>query len=227
MSPRAAMVFAAGKGTRMGELTKDRPKPMVHVAGQPLIDHALALTDGLADPVVVNTHYLAGSLTTHLAGRTVTTLHEPDLLETGGGLRNALPILGTNPVFTLNSDAVWTGANPLLTLTNAWDPDQMDALLLLVPADRATGHAKGGDFAMDGAGRLSRGGDLVYTGAQITKTGGLAAIPEAAFSLNRLWDEMQPKGRLFGVLHTGGWCDVGTPEGITLAEQMLQGATHV
>ena len=218
MTPRAVMVFAAGRGTRMGALTADRPKPLIPVAGRALIDHALALTQGMA-PVVVNTHHHAGQMAAHLAGR-VQLSHEPELLETGGGLRAALPRLGPGPVFTLNSDAVWTGPNPLQTLRNAWAPG-MGALLLLVPRARATGRRGAGDFAMDPDGRLRRGGDLVYTGAQILWPDGLAAVPERAFSVNRLWDAMAAEGRLFGVLHPGGWADVGHPGGIAAAEAML------
>ncbi|SIO20239.1 nucleotidyltransferase family protein [Vannielia litorea] len=224
--PDAAMVFAAGFGTRMRPLTNDRPKPLVEVAGKPLLDHALALTGGLSR-VVVNSHYLGEQIAAHLAGRPVHVIHEPRILDTGGGLRNALPQLGPGPVITLNSDAVWTGSNPLDTLRAAWDPASMDALLLLIPVANARGYAGTGDFSRDTAGRLSRGPGYVYSGAQIIKPDGLAAIPEAAFSLNLLWNRMQPQGRLFGVIHGGGWCDVGHPDGIAEAESLLAEAPGV
>ncbi len=228
-APDAVMIFAAGFGTRMGALTADRPKPLIPVAGRALIDHALALADdaGIARKVV-NLHCHADMLAAHLTGRTDVALsrEEPELLDTGGGLRQALALLGAGPVFTLNSDAVWTGPNPLQTLAADWG-DGMGGLLLLIPADRARGRMGGGDFAMDAEGRLTRGGPLVYTGAQIIDPAGLAAIPDAAFSLNRLWDALIAEGRLFGALHPGGGCDVGTPPGIAEAEAMLAEAPHV
>ncbi|MCR9149800.1 MAG: nucleotidyltransferase family protein [Rhodobacteraceae bacterium] len=221
------MIFAAGLGTRMGALTADRPKPLIAVAGKPLIDHALALADGAGlDRPVINLHYRGGMLRAHLAGRDIRFSEESDmLLDTGGGLRAALPLLPPGPVLTLNSDAVWTGANPLSALIAAFDPARMDALLALVPCDRAAGHAGAGDFALSGDGRLSRGGAFVYTGAQIVDPAGLAEIPDRVFSLNRLWDRAAARGRLFGLVHPGGWADVGRPEGIAAAEAMLEAAT--
>ncbi|MBN2906053.1 MAG: nucleotidyltransferase family protein [Rhodobacteraceae bacterium] len=226
MHPQALMIFAAGFGTRMGALTAQKPKPLIPVAGRPLIDHALDLAQaaGVAR-IVVNTHYLADQMSDHLSGRPdVQISHEaPEILETGGGLRRAVPMLGTGAVFTLNSDAIWTGPNPLSHLARAWDPARMDGLLLLIARDRARGHMGAGDFIMDADGRLARGGGAVYSGAQILRTEMLADIPEDAFSVNRLWDRMLAEGRLYGVLHPGGWCDVGHPEGLALAEDMLAG----
>jgi MurNAc alpha-1-phosphate uridylyltransferase len=224
------MVFAAGFGTRMGALTAARPKPLIEVAGRALLDHALALAEGqdLAR-IVVNAHYHAGQVEAHLAGRAdvSVSVELPDILDTGGGLRAALPLLGEGPVFTLNSDAVWTGPNPLATLRAAWDPARMDALLLLLPRERAAGHVGPGDFVPAQGGALSRGAGLVYTGAQIVNPDRLAAIPERVFSLNRLWDALIPEGRLHGVIHPGGWCDVGRPGSIPLAEAMLAEAGDV
>lgn len=223
---RPLMVFAAGLGTRMGPLTADRPKPLIEVAGRALIDHALALAEAAgAAPVVVNTHYRAAQLAAHLAGRPVALSHEPELLDTGGGLRAALPQLGAGPLLTLNADAVWTGPNPLETLCAAWRPG-MGALLLLLPLGQARGRISGGDFHMDGNGRLGRGGDLVYVGAQMLDPAPLADIPERVFSLNRLWDAVAARGGLHGVLHPGGWCDVGHPRGIAEAEAMLAQAAR-
>ena len=213
------MLFAAGLGTRMGVLTADRPKPMIPVAGRPLIDHALDIARGAGvTHIVANTHYLANRL---VLPADVAVSHEPELLETGGGLRAALPLLGSDPVMTLNTDAVWTGANPLTQLLAAWDPDRMDALLLLLPAAQATGYKGAGDFTAGPV--LRRGGDHAYLGAQILKTEGLADISEATFSLNLLWDRMIANGRLHGITHQGGWCDVGRPESIPLAEALIRG----
>lgn len=222
------MVFAAGFGTRMGRLTADRPKPLIPVAGRALIDHALALAEGQGLRIVVNAHYRAGQIEAHLADRDVTVLTEtPEILDTGGGLRAALPALGQGPVFTLNSDAVWTGPNPLSTLRAAWDPARMDALLLLLPPERARGHKGAGDFRRDPDGALTRGPGLVYSGAQIVNPARLAQIPDRVFSLNRLWDILAAEGRLHGALHDGGWCDVGQPDSIALAENLLRENGHV
>lgn len=223
------MIFAAGFGTRMGALTETRPKPLIEVAGKPLIEHALRIVDSAGiDTVVANLHYLPEALSNYLAPKGVALSLEPDeILETGGGLRQAMTLLGDGPVFTLNSDAVWTGTNPLLQLANAWNPAEMDALLLLLPPDRATGHTGDGDFVADEFGRLTRGPGLVYSGAQIIKTEGLNEIQETSFSLNALWNRMLSEGRLFGIVHSGGWCDVGRPEGIALAESLLQSAGDV
>ena len=229
--PLPLMVFAAGFGTRMGELTADRPKPLIEVAGRPLIDHALHLAEQVgASPIVVNTHYLADQIAGHLARRQVSLSHEPDrVLETGGGLRKALPLLGQDPVMTLNSDAIWTGLNPLAQLMARWDGARMDALLLLLPAQAATAYSGTGDFLLDEHGRLIRAkgaAGLVYLGAQILRTEALHTIDREVFSLNLLWDQMIENGRAFGLVHQGGWCDVGRPEGIAEAEALLK-APHV
>lgn len=220
--PDTLMLFAAGKGTRMAPLTDTTPKPMIPVAGRPLLDHALALARaGGARRIVVNTHHLGDQIAAHLAGSDVAISDERDaLLETGGGLKKALPLIGDSPVLTLNPDVVWAGPNPVAALRAAWRGD-MDALLMLVPADRAEGRIGGGDFALDAEGRITRGGRFVYTGAQIIRTDGLAAIPDAVFSLNLLWDRMIADGRAFGIVHAGRWCDVGRPDCIALAEALL------
>lgn len=225
-TPKSVMMFAAGFGTRMRHLTQDQPKPMVNVAGRPLIDHALDLASAIApDRIVANLHYKPEPLLTHLKGRNVqTTVEDPDILETGGGLRNALPLLGKGPVFTMNTDAIWAGPNPLAMLQDAWNPDIMDALLIGIPTAQAVGHSGTGDFVMDQDGRLTRGPGVIYGGVQIIKTDFLETIPDRAFSLNLLWDKMLTMGRMYGVRYTGKWCDVGHPEGITLAENMLRDA---
>ncbi len=222
-SPEALMLFAAGFGTRMGALTKNAPKPLIEVAGKPLIDHALEHVEAHGDlRVVANLHYRADQMEAHLAPKGVMlSREEPDILETGGGLRAALPLLRSNPVFTMNSDAIWAGPNPLTLLQNAWDPQRMDALLMCILTDRVLGHAGPGDFTADKDGRITRGPGLVYGGAQILKTDGLRAFQEKAFSLNWLWDRIQDQGRLFALEYPGRWCDVGTPEGIALAESLL------
>jgi MurNAc alpha-1-phosphate uridylyltransferase len=218
------MLFAAGFGTRMGALTSQRPKPMVDVAGRPLIDHALEQVRGHGVPTVVaNLHYKPQPLIDHLDGSGVLLSHEtPDILDTGGGLRAALPLLGDGPVFTMNTDAVWKGPNPLAQLAGAWEPAQMDALLLCLPRDNAVGHTGEGDFMIDAQGRAARGPGHVYSGLQILKTDLLHEMSEQVFSLNPLWNRMIDAGRLFATPYPGKWCDVGHPEGIALAEEMLE-----
>ncbi len=219
----AVMLFAAGFGTRMKHLTADRPKPMVQVAGRPLIDHSLALAQAVAPPVIVaNLHYKPDMLRDHLAPCGVqTVLEAPDILDTGGGLRNALPLLGAGPVITMNTDAVWHGPNPLDLLIKAWDPARMDALLMAVDPARAQEHAGAGDFEMEEGGRLSRGAGFIYGGVQILKTDLLAEVAEEAFSLNVIWNMMLARGRLHGLSYPGHWCDVGHPGGIAAAERLM------
>lgn len=220
------MLFAAGFGTRMGALTAQTPKPLLEVAGKPLIDHTLDLTQdqGFAT-IVANLHYLPERLETHLSKRNVTCIfEEPDILETGGGLKNALPHLGNGPIVTSNTDAIWLGPNPFDMILNAWDADRMDALLLCVPLQNCHGHSGAGDFVMASDGRLTRQpGGHVYGGIQILKTELLHGIEEKAFSLNLLWNQMLSKQRLFGLSYPGQWCDVGRPDGIDLAETLLRG----
>ena len=199
--PTSVMVYAAGFGTRMKALTRHIPKPMIPVAGRPLIDHTLDLARAVRpDRIVVNT------------------------LDTGGGLRHALPLLGEGPVYTSNSDAIWAGPNPFEMQRAAWDPLRMDGLMLCVPLARAVGRQGGGDFSADDMGRISWSGDLVWGGVQIIKTHGVQNINEAAFSTRLLWNPMIEAGRLVALEYPGHWCDVGHPEGIALAERMLAGA---
>ena len=223
-TPKALMLFAAGFGTRMGALTAERPKPMIDVAGKPLIDHALEQVRGHGVPrVVANLHYKPQPLIDHLDGSGVLLSHEtPEILDTGGGLRAALPLLGDGPVFTMNTDAVWKGPNPLDQLAKAWAPERMDALLLCLPRENAVGHKGAGDFVIDADGHAARGPGHVYSGLQILKTDLLHEIEEEVFSLNLLWNRMLDAGRLFATPYPGKWCDVGHPKGIALAEEMLE-----
>ncbi len=221
------MLFGAGFGTRMAPLTVDIPKPLVEVAGIPLIDHALAVANAAQiHRRVVNLHYRGDQLERHLAGRGVAFSWEREqILETGGGLRAALPLLGEGPVLTLNTDAIWVGENPLTQLMDAWDDVRMDALLLLLPASRALGHSGKSDFLLTENGNLHRhngAGGNIYIGAQIVRPDLLSTISERAFSLNKLWDLMIARNRAYGLIHSGGWCDVGQPSSIAMAESMLR-----
>jgi N-acetyl-alpha-D-muramate 1-phosphate uridylyltransferase len=234
--PDTAMILAAGLGTRMQPLTDTCPKPLLPLRGRPMID--LALDHATAAGVrraVVNLHYLGGMIRDHLAGRDAPEIlfskEQPEILDTGGGIAQALPLLGTAPFYTINSDAVWVGPNPLSALAAAWEPARMDALLLLVPRERARGYTRPGDFFLPGEGgapaRRGKAGTapLVYTGAQIIAPEAFADAPGGAFSQNLIWDELLARGRLAAVTYPGGWVDVGTPAGLAEAEAALRGET--
>ena len=219
---RPVMLFAAGFGTRMGALTQDRPKPLIEVAGLPLIDHAMALvTEAAPERVVVNAHYKAEQIVDHFADTEVQVLVEaPAILDTGGGLKAALPSLQSETVITMNTDAVWKGPNPLSLLEAAWTND-MQALLLCVPTSHAIGHTGPGDFDLDENGRASWGRETVYSGVQILRTGLVSDTPESVFSLKAIWEQLAAKDMLHGIRYPGTWCDVGHSDGIVLAERLL------
>ncbi len=217
------MIFAAGFGTRMRPLTDTMPKPLIQVAGRRLIDHAVApAIEAKLSPIIVNAHYRADQINDAFSGTDITVIDEqPEVLETGGGLKNAAPHFSENSVATMNSDAVWRGPNPFEPLLAEWDPDRMDALLLCVPMERALGRDGRSDFALRDDGQLIRGDGWVYTGAQIINMDRVQNHPERIFSLNEVWNTAAKDGRLFGVEYSGTWCDVGQPSSIALAEGML------
>jgi len=222
--PFALMIFAAGFGTRMGALTAVRPKPMLEIAGRRMIDRAIDIGESAGcAPIVANTHYLADVMMPALAARGVAISHEtPAILDTGGGLKAALPHLGSGRVATLNPDVAWSGPNPIRFLMDRSWPEGAGALLLVVPEDRALARAAPGDFALAPDGRLSREGPFVYTGAQIIDAAAVRAIPDDVFSLNRVWTSLAAEGRLFGAVYPGRWCDAGHPEGLRAADDLLQ-----
>ncbi|MEL7097420.1 MAG: nucleotidyltransferase family protein [Pseudomonadota bacterium] len=224
-TPDAVMIYAAGFGTRMRPLTDHMPKPLIEVAGKPLIEHALELVrDVKPARVAVNLHYRAAQLAAYLEGSEVTPLIEtPDILDMGGGLRAAADVLGTAPVWTINPDVLWRGPNPLRVAANAWQPERMDALLVCVPMAQTRARAGAGDFTIAADGQLRQGPDCVYGGVQIIKMDRLLKEPVGPFPIQPLWAEMAAAGRLHGTLYPGTWCDVGTPDGIAVAEEMLQG----
>ncbi len=225
-----AMVMAAGLGKRMRPLTAATPKPLVRVAGQPLIDHTLQhLAKAGVRDVVVNVHYLADALEGHVAaapfGMTYSISDERErLLETGGGLVKALPSIASDPFYCVNSDNIWVdGPSPALTqLAQDWDGRRMDALLLLVPHARAHHHGGSGDFHLDGSGRVSRRMErkvapFIFTGIQLMAKSLIQGDDGAAgeaFSTNRFWDAAIESGRLFGSMFDGEWFDIGTPAAI-------------
>jgi MurNAc alpha-1-phosphate uridylyltransferase len=222
-TPFPVLIFAAGFGRRMGALTKDKPKPLVPVKGRALIDYTVDIArESGAQTILVNLHYKHQMLADHLRDAPVQTrLELPDILETGGGLKAALPQLGAGPVVTINSDAIWQGENPIAALRAHWQPERMQALLLCIERTRAHGHSGAGDFSLAENGCLQRGGNLVYTGVQIIKTEGLMAIEQRAFSLNLLWAQMIERQGVYGAVYRGNWCDVGHPEGLACAQNML------
>lgn len=228
-----AMVLAAGLGTRMRGLTADRPKPMVMLAGRPMIDHVLdRLVAAGIRRVVVNVHYRADVLESHLAGRSAPEILISDerhaLLETGGGVLRALPVLGPDPFLVHNSDAVWVEGpiSNIARLIAAWDDARMDALMLLAPTTSSLGYDGSGDFAMAHDGRLRFRTErevvpFVFAGVSIAHPRMFDGLEPSAFSLSRLWRKAAAAGRLYGIRHDGLWMHVGTPEALTEAEEVF------
>ncbi|MEM7688376.1 MAG: nucleotidyltransferase family protein [Pseudomonadota bacterium] len=227
------MVMAAGMGKRMRPLTASTPKPMVRVAGKPLIDHALdRLSEAGVAKAVVNVHYLADALEAHVLERAVPKVtisdERDELLETGGGLIKAQDIL-PDPCFCLNADNIWLDGprNAFADLSARWDAEVMDALLLVVPHARAENFNGPGDFHMDPCGRLTRRqsgriAPFIYTGIQLISKRLLRDAPEGKFSTNILWTRAIEEGRLFGLSFTGMWYEVGTPQAIAPTEEALR-----
>jgi MurNAc alpha-1-phosphate uridylyltransferase len=228
------MVLAAGLGRRMRPLTATRPKPLVEVAGRTLLDRALGtLKAGGVTRAVVNVHYMADRLEAHLAARpdsmAITISDERgQLLETGGGIARALPLIAGDPFLAINADNIWIdGPIPAVRLlTDRWDDGAMDALLLTVPLARAHCHPGRGDFHMDPMGRLSRRrqgriAPFVFTGLQLLAKRLFEGVAVEPFSMNRLWDRAAAEGRLFGVSHQGLWFDVGTAAAVRETEGLL------
>ena len=235
--PHTAMVMAAGLGKRMRPLTATRPKPLVEVAGKALLDHVLErLRASGVKKVIVNVHYLADALEAHLKSRDhgleiVVSDERSLLLETGGGLVKAAPMIDSDPFIAINSDNLWVDgpADALKLLASHWDDEKMDALLLLVPLARAENHTGMGDFHMDRNGRLRRRershvAPFVFTGVQMVSKRLLRDAPEGPFSTNILWNRAIEEGRCFGAVHHGLWFDVGTPKAIQMTEAALQHA---
>lgn len=228
-----AMVMAAGLGKRMRPLTATQPKPLVRVAGKPLVDHALdRLAECGVERAVVNVHYLADALEAHVRERVSPQIIISDerdaLLETGGGLIKAQEHL-PDPFFCLNADNIWLEGprNAFADLSARWNPDEMDALLLVVSHARAENFSGPGDFHMDTRGKLSRRrpgqiAPFIYTGIQLVSHRLLRDAPEGRFSTNILWNRAIEEGRLFGVSFTGLWFEVGTPQAIAPTEDALK-----
>ena len=233
--PETAMVMAAGLGKRMRPLTATRPKPLVEVAGKPLIDHVFdRLRSAGVRRAVVNVHYLADALEAHLRARVkdievVISDERGQLLETGGGLVKARPLLGDEPILVINADSLWIDGptDAIRALAAAWDGERMDALLLMVPYARAHGYRAQGDFHLDALGRITgrrkrgRVAPFVYVGVQMIHPRIIADAPEGPFSTNLFWQRAIEAGRAWGLVHQGLWFEVGEPAAIGEAEAIL------
>ena len=228
-----AFVLAAGLGMRMRPITESIPKPLVPVAGDTMLDHALnALERSSVSKAVVNVHYLADQIERHVALRKnleITISDErTELLDSGGGIKNGIEHFSQDGMFILNSDSFWVeGARPnLVRMRDMWNPETMDMLLLLAPMTQAVGFDGRGDFFMDSEGLLTRRGEaetapFVYSGAIAARTDLFRQVKEKKFSLNRLFDEAIEKDRLYGIRLEGLWLHVGTPEAIGEAEDAI------
>ena len=225
------MILAAGRGERMRPLTDSTPKPLIPVAGSSMLDRAMErLAVHGVHNIVVNVHHLGEQIAAHLDGR-AQIMREGRLLETGGSVKNALPLLGDGPYFILNGDGLWRdGAMPMLSRMEAlWDPARMDALLLLHPILTAIGReAKDrGDYFLDADGRARHRGTAdsapyLFASVSVCDARLLRDSPDGPFSLLKLWNRAEATGRLFGLVHDGQWFHVGTPHALAEAERVLR-----
>jgi N-acetyl-alpha-D-muramate 1-phosphate uridylyltransferase len=233
---RTAMVLAAGYGERMRPLTDKMPKPLVPLAGRALIDHVLdRLAAAGVETAVVNVHYMPEQIEDHVKARanrapkTIVSDERGLLLDTGGGTKKALSLLGSGPFFVHNSDSVWSeGVRPALpNMLRMWEPQHMDCLLLLAPLSTSIGYNARGDFDMGPDGRLSRRGErqvvpFAFAGVSLCTASLFENAPEGPFSLNVLWDRALAKKRLYGVRLDGRWMHVGTPDALKEAEASFE-----
>jgi MurNAc alpha-1-phosphate uridylyltransferase len=233
VKPQKAMVLAAGLGLRMRPLTETKPKPLVSVAGRPLLDHVLdRLADAGVSQAVVNVHYLPDQIIAHTATRerprVIISDERHEVLGTGGGVVRALPLLGPEPFFHVNSDTMWIEGvrSNLARLADAFDPERMDILLLMAPTASSIGYSGQGDYAMlaDGSLRKRREHQVVpfvYAGAAIISPAIFDGAPRGEFSLTKMFDKANEQDRLFGLRLDGVWMHVGTPDAVTAAEEAL------
>jgi MurNAc alpha-1-phosphate uridylyltransferase len=226
-----AMILAAGRGERMRPLTDTTSKPMIPVAGRTMLDRSMdrLITHGVRT-VVVNVHHFGEQIATHLDGR-ARIVREERLLETGGSVKNALPLLGDGPYFILNGDGLWRdGPQPMLSrMEAAWDPTRMDALLLLHPIAKAIGReAKDrGDYFLEADGRARHRGSepsapYMFASVSVCDARLFRDSPAGPFSLLKLWSRAEAAGRLHGVVHDGDWFHVGTLQALAKAEALLK-----
>ncbi len=222
------MIFAAGFGTRLGDLVTEKPKPLINIGDTTLLDHSLVIAKqaGVKN-VVVNAHYLSHKIVEHLTcyANTQVIVEEPDILDTGGGLLNALPLLGGKPLFTMNADNYWFGRNPLQVLAKCWGRKNMDALLMLGTLKNTHGFQGKGDFVIDSNGNITRRKNqdtgLVYLGAQIINPSVIGTQFGRAFSLNLIWDNLIHNKRIKGLIYDGQWAVIDTPYGLETIRKIL------
>ncbi|WP_395022304.1 nucleotidyltransferase family protein [Dongia sp.] len=230
--PKSAMVMAAGYGTRLRPLTDTVPKAMVKVLGRPMLDVVLdRLAAAGVERAVINLHHLGAVIREHLKNRKdieIVYSEEKEILETGGGTKKALPLLGDDPFFVVNAKIIWLNGreDALHRLAKAWDPERMDSLLLLQPTVTAIGYDGPGDFLMDQEGKLKRRPEwevapFLYSGVNITHPRLFEASPDGAYSVNLLWNRAIEQGRLHGIRHDGEWYHVSTPQHLREVEREL------
>ncbi len=227
---KSAMILAAGRGLRMQPLTNKLPKPLVVVAGKTLLARTFDHLNKLQiSKIVVNCHYLAPLLENFVKTNYPETFisHEENLLDSGGGIKKALPLLGEEPFFTLNGDSIWSHSESLRAMGKVWNETEMDALLLLLPKEKAYGYLGRGDFYMSSKGKLSRPDSdsmapFVYIGVQLVSPRLFQPAPEGPFSVNLLWDEALQKGRLYGYVHEGEWFHISTPQDLQKYEPLIE-----
>ena len=231
---KTAFFLAAGLGTRMRPLTLTTPKPMLPVAGKPLMDHLLdAAVQAGVQRAVVNVHYLPEQVEDHVIARTdievLISDERSELLETGGAIVKAMPMLGNDPIFVVNTDAFWVDAShdPFADLADAYDPALMDDLLLLANRERSLGYHGKGDFAFGDDGVLQRRAedqetDWAFAGVRITQPKLYENEPIEPFSANRIWNRSLPVGRVFGLPLRGQWMHVGDPDALSAAERWIE-----
>jgi MurNAc alpha-1-phosphate uridylyltransferase len=228
---RSAMILAAGRGERMRPLTDTVPKPLIAVAGRSMLDRAMdRLQEHQIRNLVINVHHLGDQIAAHVGAARAHVVREDRLLETGGSVKNALPLLGEEPFFVLNGDGLWTdGAVPMLKrLEAAWDPARMDALLLLHPLADAIGREASdrGDYFLDGSGKARHRGaepaaPYLFASVSVCDARLFRGSPDGPFSLVQLWHRAQAAGHLYGLVHDGKWFHVGTPHALAEAEAVL------
>ena len=231
--PRIGMVLAAGRGERLRPITDTLPKPLVRIAGRALLDHAIdRLAAAGVERVVVNVHYLGDIIAEHLAARNspeIVISREAAALETGGGVKHALPLLGDAPFYVVNGDSLWLDSkvSALVRLADAWDPATTDAMLLLQRTATAVGYGEGpGDYTLDQVGRPRRRHErevapYLFAGVQLLSPSLFEGMPDGPFSLNRIYDKAERSGRLGALVHDGEWYHVSTPDGLKLVERRL------
>lgn len=221
------VIFSAGFGTRMSPITKKIPKALVNVGDKTLLDHTINLAkNGGINKIIINTHYLSNQIEEHVKNYKDIKINceQPEILDTGGGLKEISPQIKTSPIFTSNVDCIWSGPNPFELLRKSWCEEKMDSLLLLVPITNSLGYSGKGDFEKNKNGLVSRNktSGMVYSGLQIIKHEICLKNPKSVFSLNEIWDDLISKEKLYGIIYKGLWADVGAEKNIKLAEKLIE-----